>query len=169
LIAFFVASMFVIFFVASGSGPLHHAFLNAVGRSTSSGSAGSESSGGTAGLSPGQATVSVGGQLQDITGPVTCNSMGVGEQIGIGKEGGIDIMLEAQTGTPTVDLIQFGGFTSYDGVTGLEVSPGDDPASANAKAVKDGQSYEFTGTAEGTKDNSSQGVTRSFKIDVTCP
>jgi hypothetical protein len=59
--------------------------------------------------------------------------------------------------------------SAYDGVTVLDFSPGDDPTSANVKAVKDGNcSDEFTGTAEGTKANSSRGVTRSFTIDVTC-
>lgn len=123
-------------------------------------------SGSPAGLSPGRAKVTIDGQVQTLTGPVTCDDMGVGEQIYIGNDGGTLIQM-LQTDPPKVDNLNFGASTSYDGVTGLEADPGND--ATNVTASRDGNSWQFTGTAAGQKDHSSQFVTRTFEIDLTCP
>jgi hypothetical protein len=96
---------------------------------------------------------------------VTCDDLGAGEQIYIGKDGGVLIQIEGDP--PKVVNLNMGALTPYDGVLGLDVDPGNDATSATAS--KNANSYRFAGTAAGLKEHSTQSVTRTFEIDVTCP
>jgi lipoprotein antigen len=152
--------------VIPGHSTLHQMlFHERVYGSSSGGSSGGGSSGGAAGLPAGQAKIMIGGQVLELTGPVRCTSMGVGEEMFIGGDSGVMVMLgRADVDPPPVDMITFGEVA---GVEQLRVEP--DDSAAHATAAKHGNSYTFTGTATGLKQYSSTEVTREFEIDLTCP
>jgi len=159
-----IFAVFAISLVTLTHGSLHHKIFHD-GPSESVPSPGSGSSGGAAGLSPGQAKITIGGEVQSLTAPVRCSPMGVGEGMSIGGDSGVTVMLgRSDTDSPDVEIVTFKGVA---GVDLLRVEPGD--SAAHATATKHGNSYTFTGTATGLKQYSSTEVTREFEIDLTCP
>ena len=109
----------------------------------------------------GQPQVTIGGQLQNVAGPVVCSTTNGKFSIAIGDMlTGVIVGLE-QDGS----AVHNAGLGTVNGVvlSFTEGAPGN-----SATAVKTGSSYKITGTATGL-DNSGQQVSKDFTIDVTCP
>jgi lipoprotein LpqH len=126
--------------------------------STSSSSTGTPSA-------AGPEKVVVGGQNQNVTGPVTCTPAGGNLNIGIGDPtNGIGAVIT--TGSPPA--VQSVGLGNVNGVTlGYAAAA---PNQGNVQATKNGNSYTITGTATGVNMASpQQPVTQTFEMDVTCP
>jgi lipoprotein LpqH len=118
----------------------------------------------TANASPaaaGQPQVTLGGQPQNVGGPVVCSMTNGKFSIAIGDMlTGVIVGLE-QDGS----AIHNAGLGTVNGVvmSFTEGAPGN-----SATAVKTGSNYKITGTATGL-DNSGQQVSKDFTVDVTCP
>ncbi|MCV7199755.1 hypothetical protein BST12_10435 [Mycobacterium angelicum] len=109
----------------------------------------------------GETKVIVGGQQQNVSGPVVCStnegrfSIAVGDMLT-----GVIVGLE-----PDASAVHSAGLGTVDGVvlSFTEGAPGN-----NATATKTGNSYKISGTATGV-DNAGQQVSKTFEVDATCP
>ena len=113
---------------------------------------------------PGESKVTIDGQDQNVSGTVTCATMGGNVNIAIG---------EATTGIAAVvseadpPVVQSVGLGNVNGVTlGFQAGV----PQGNAEAKKDGNTYTITGTATGVDmANPLQPVNKPFEIVVSCP
>lgn len=127
----------------------------------SSGAATSSAPASPAAAAPGETKVIIGGQAQNVSGPVVCEtnqgkfSIAIGDMIT-----GVIVGLE-QDGS----AVRSAGLGTVDGVvlSFTEGAPGN-----SAKATKNGNVYQITGTATGV-DNAGQQVSKTFEVDATCP
>lgn len=109
----------------------------------------------------GETRVVIGGQPQNVSGPVVCATNEGRFSIAIGDMvTGVIVGLEQDA-----SAVRSAGLGSVDGVvlSFTEGAPGN-----NATATKNGSSYAITGTATGV-DNAGQQVSKSFEVDATCP
>lgn len=126
---------------------------------TSSSAAPSPSAASTA--AAGETKVIIGGQPQPVSGPVVCETNQGKFSIAIGDIiTGVIVGLEQDGST-----VRSAGLGTVDGVvlSFTEGAPGN-----SAKATKNGNAYQITGTATGV-DNAGQQVSKTFEIDATCP
>jgi lipoprotein LpqH len=140
---------------------------NASGPSSSAASASSAASSSsstpassTTAAASGQPQVIIGGQAQNVSGPVVCSTTNDKFSIAVGDMlTGVIVGLE-QDGS----VVHNAGLGTVNGVvmSFTEGVPGN-----SATAVKTGNNYKITGTASGV-DNSGQQVSKDFTIDVTC-
>lgn len=133
----------------------------ASGPSSSSSSSATPSSTSTPAAAAGETKVIVGGQPQNVSGPVVCATNNGKFSIAIGEAvTGVIVGLE-----PDASVVHDVGLGSIDGVvlSFTEGAPGN-----SAGATKNGNSYHITGTATGM-DNVGLQVSKSFTIDATCP
>ncbi len=117
----------------------------------------------TAAPSGGGTKVTIDGQDQNVAGTVVCSAMGGNMNIAIGDAAtGIAAVLSADGST-----VQSVGLGNVNGVTlGYQSGTGQ----GEAKATKDGNSYNISGTATGIDmANPMQPVNKPFEIAVTCP
>jgi ipoprotein LpqH len=109
----------------------------------------------------GPAQVTVGGQPQNVSGPVVCATTDGKFSIAVGDMvTGIIVGLE-----PDASAVHNAGLGTVDGVvmSFTEGVPGE-----NATATKTGNTYKITGTASGV-DNAGHQVYKPFEVNVTCP
>ena len=109
----------------------------------------------------GQPQVTLGGQAQNVGGPVVCSMTNGKFSIAIGDMlTGVIVGLE-QDGS----AVHNAGLGTVGGVvmSFAEGAPGN-----SATATKSGHNYKITGTASGV-DASGQQVNKDFTVDVTCP
>ena len=131
---------------------------------TTSSSANSSSSSAAASSTPaasGETKVIIGGQPQNVSGPVVCSTNEGKFSIAIGDMvSGIIVGLE-----PDGSVVHNAGLGTVDGVvmSFTEGAPGN-----TATATKTGNAYKITGTATGV-DNAGQMVSKPFEVNVTCP
>ncbi len=112
----------------------------------------------------GNATVTIDGKDQDISGTVVCSSMGGNMNIAIGEATtGITAVI-SEDDSPAVRSVALG---NIDGVTmGFTEGAGQ----GDATAEKDGDTYRVKGTATGVDmANPMQPVNKPFELEVTCP
>lgn len=105
--------------------------------------------------------VTVGGQPQNVGGPVVCSTTNGKFSIAIGEViSGVIVGLE-----PDASVVHNVGLGSVNGavLSYTEGVPGN-----SASATKNGNSYRITGTATGV-DNAGRQVSAPFDIDATCP
>jgi lipoprotein LpqH len=125
-----------------------------------------KSSTSTSSPAPGAAEkVVIDGQIQQVTGPISCTPAGGNINIGVGDPAnGIGAVISTAN-PPVVQAVGLGNLT---GVT-LGYSAGA-PNQGNVQATKSGNSYTIKGTATGVNTaNPQQALTKSFEMDVTCP
>lgn len=124
-------------------------------------SASSASSGAPA---PAAEKVSIDGQNQNVSGPVSCVASGDNINIGIGDPTtGIGAVV-TNADPPAVHSVGLGN------VNGVTLGYSDAaPSQGNAQATKNGNSYNITGTAIGVDMTNQQPVTKSFEMNLTCP
>ncbi|MDT5135879.1 MAG: ipoprotein LpqH [Mycobacterium sp.] len=109
----------------------------------------------------GETKVIIGGAPQNVSGPVVCEtnqgrfSIAIGEMIT-----GVIVGLEQDA-----SAVHNAGLGTVDGVvlSFTEGAPGN-----SAKATKNGNVYQITGTATGV-DNGGKEVSKTFEVDATCP
>jgi lipoprotein LpqH len=109
----------------------------------------------------GPVRVTIGGQPQNVSGPVVCGTNNGKFSIAVGDMAtGIIVGLE-----PDASAVHGAGLGTVDGVvmSFTEGVPGE-----NATATKSGNTYQITGTASGT-DNAGAQVHKPFEVNVTCP
>ena len=109
----------------------------------------------------GDTKVIIGGQPQNVNGPVVCSTTDGKFSIAIG-----DMLTDVIVGLEQDgSAVHNAGLGTVDGVvmSFTEGAPGN-----NATATKTGNSYNITGNASGA-DNAGQQVNKPFEIDVTCP
>jgi ipoprotein LpqH len=109
----------------------------------------------------GPAQVTIGGQPQNVSGPVVCATNNGKFSIAVGDMvTGIIVGLE-----PDASVVHNAGLGTVDGVvmSFTEGVPGE-----NAIATKTGSSYRITGIASGS-DNAGAQVHKPFEVNVTCP
>ena len=122
-----------------------------------------ETAGATAAPSGGGTKITIDGQDQNVSGSVVCSAMGGNMNIAIG---------DAATGIAAVvsedgSNVQSVGLGNVNGVTlGYQNGTGQ----GEAKATKDGNNWQISGTATGIDmANPMQPVSKPFEITVTCP
>jgi ipoprotein LpqH len=126
-------------------------------------SSGNKASGPSSGTSPtasGETKVTIGGQPQNVSGPVVCSTNDGKFSVAVGDMAtGIIVGLE-----PDASAVHNAGLGTVDGVvmSFTEGVPGE-----NASATRSGKTYKITGMASGV-DNAGQQVHQPFEIDVTC-
>jgi ipoprotein LpqH len=122
-------------------------------------------SGSSSAPAPGGNKVIVDGQIQNVTGQVSCTQVNGNLSIGIGDPTtGIGAVV-TNADPPVVQAVGLGNLT---GVT-LGYSDGAQNQ-GNAQATKSGNSYTIKGTATGINSaDQQQALTKPFEIDVTCP
>jgi ipoprotein LpqH len=127
-------------------------------------SGGNKASGPSSGVSPaasGETKVTIGGQPQNVSGPVVCSTNDGKFSIAVGDMAtGIIVGLE-----PDASAVHNAGLGTVDGVV---MSFTEGVSGENASATKNGKTYQITGTASGV-DNAGQQVHKPFEVDVTCP
>ena len=109
----------------------------------------------------GPAQVTVGGQPQNVSGPVVCATNEGKFSIAVGDMAtGIIIGLE-----PDWSAVHNAGLGTVDGVvmSFTEGVPGE-----NASVTKTGNNYRITGIASGV-DSTGQQVHKPFEVNITCP
>lgn len=109
----------------------------------------------------GPVRVVIGGQPQNVSGPVVCATNNGRFSIAVGDMAtGIIVGLESDG-----SAVHNAGLGTVDGavMSFTEGVPGE-----NATAAKNGNTYKITGIASGT-DNSGTQVHKPFEVDVTCP
>lgn len=109
----------------------------------------------------GETKVIIGGQVQPVSGPVVCETNQGKFSIAIGEViTGVIVGLEQDA-----SAVRSAGLGTVDGVvlSFTEGAPGN-----TAKATKNGNAYQITGTATGV-DNAGQQVSKTFEVDATCP
>jgi lipoprotein LpqH len=112
--------------------------------------------------------VIVDGQIQNVTGQVTCTAAGDNTNIGIGDAANGVGAVVSNSNPPIVHAV---GLGAVNGVT-FGFSDAAPNAGGNAGAVVSGKSYAIKGTATGadmSNPQQPQQVTKSFELDVTCP
>jgi lipoprotein LpqH len=117
----------------------------------------------TAAPSGGGTKVTIDGQDQNVGGTVVCSAMGGNMNIAIGDAAtGIAAVLSSDGST-----VQSVGLGNVNGVTlGYQSGTGQ----GEAKATKDGKSFNISGNATGIDmANPMQPVNKPFEIAVTCP
>ncbi len=109
--------------------------------------------------------ITIDGQAQNVSGPISCTQVNGNTSIGFGDPTtGIGAVV-TNANPPVVQAVGLGNLT---GVT-LGYSAGA-PNQANAQATKSGNSYTIKGTATGADaSNPQQALSKSFEMDVTCP
>jgi ipoprotein LpqH len=118
--------------------------------------------------SPAGPQVVIDGQIQAITGSVTCTANGDNTNIGIGDAANGVGAVVSNASPPIVHAV---GLGSVNGVT-LGFSDAAPNQGGNAGAAQSGKSYAIKGTATGSDMSDPQQpkqVTKSFEMDVTCP
>ncbi|MCQ4365770.1 lipoprotein LpqH, partial [Mycobacterium gordonae] len=98
---------------------------------------------------------------QPVSGPVVCETNQGKFSIAIGDIiTGVIVGLEQDA-----SAVRSAGLGTVDGVvlSFTEGAPGN-----SAKATKNGNAYQITGTATGV-DNAGQQVSKTFEVDATCP
>ncbi|ORV80739.1 lipoprotein LpqH [Mycobacterium gastri] len=134
------------------------------GSATSSSAATSSTSAPASSTTPaaaGQTRVIIGGQPQNVSGPVVCSTNAGRFSIAVGDLAtGIIVGLE-----PDGSVVHSAGLGTVDGVV---MSFTEGVPDENASATKTGNSYHITGVASGV-DNAGQQVHKPFEVDVTCP
>ena len=109
----------------------------------------------------GETKVIIGGQPQNVSGPVVCETNQGKFSIAIGDMmTGVIVGLEQDA-----SAVRSAGLGTVDGVV---LSFTDGAPGNSAKATKNGNSYQITGTATGV-DNAGQQVSKTFEVDATCP
>ncbi|RUP03222.1 MAG: hypothetical protein EKK34_20295 [Mycobacterium sp.] len=109
----------------------------------------------------GETKVIIGGLPQPVSGAVVCETNQGRFSIAIGDMmTGVIVGLEQDA-----SAVRSAGLGTVDGVvlSFTEGAPGN-----SAKATKNGNSYQITGTATGV-DNAGQQVSKTFEVDATCP
>lgn len=109
----------------------------------------------------GPVRVTIGGQPQNLSGPVVCGTNNGKFSIAVGDMAtGIIVGLE-----PDASVVHGAGLGTVDGVvlSFTEGVPGE-----NATATRTDNTYRITGMASGT-DNSGARVHRPFEVTITCP
>jgi len=133
----------------------------ASGPSSSASSSSSATASSSTPAASGETKVTIGGQPQNVSGPVVCSTNDGKFSIAVGDMAtGIIVGLE-----PDASAVHNAGLGTVDGVvmSFTEGVPGD-----NASATKTGNTYKITGTASGV-DNAGQQVHKPFEVNVTCP
>ena len=135
--------------------------------SSSTSSESSESSSAAASTSASAAAdtkVTIDGEDQQVTGSVTCTTVGDSVAITIGDPtSGIAVRLTTGD-APTVKQVGLGN------VNGAVLGYSEGAVGSDAKAEKTSDGYEVTGNATGIDmANPLTPVTKPFEIDVTCP
>jgi ipoprotein LpqH len=135
------------------------------GCSSNKSSTSASSSSSSSAPAPGGNKVIVDGQIQNVTGQVSCTQVNGNLSIGIGDPTtGIGAVV-TNADPPVVQAVGLGNLT---GVT-LGYSAGAQNQ-GNAQATKSGNSYTIKGTATGVNSaNPQQPLSKSFEMDVTCP
>lgn len=133
-----------------------------VGCSSSKPSTVAGSGGATA---PASNKITIDGQVQNVSGPISCTQVNGNTSIGFGDPTtGIGAVV-TNAEPPVVQAVGLGNLT---GVT-LGYSAGA-PNQANAQATKSGNAYRIKGTAVGADPaNPQQAISKSFEIDAVCP
>lgn len=113
---------------------------------------------------PGQATVTIDGQEQNIEGQSVCTNLGGNIQIAIGNATqGIGAQV-TEADPPVVKQVGLGN------VNGVAIGYTEGLPGGEASAEKDGNTYKITGSATGVDiANPMQPMTKKFEIAVTCP
>jgi lipoprotein LpqH len=108
--------------------------------------------------------LTVDGQPQNVSGPVTCTPAGDNINIGIGDAANGVGAVVSNGDPPIVHAV---GLGNINGVTFgySDAAPGQDAA---AGAQKKDKSYAIKGTATGV-DSNQQPVSKSFEMTVACP
>jgi ipoprotein LpqH len=128
---------------------------------SSSASASSATASSSTPAAAGPAQVTVGGQPQNVSGPVVCSTTDGKFSIAIGEViTGVIVGLE-----PDASVVHNAGLGTVDGVV---MSFTEGAPNNNATATKNGNTYHISGNASGT-DNAGQWVNKPFTVDVTCP
>jgi lipoprotein LpqH len=133
----------------------------ASGPSSSSATTSSVTASSSTPAAAGPAQVTIGGQPQNVSGPVVCSTTDGKFSIAVGDMvTGIIVGVE-----PDASVVHNAGLGTVDGVvmSFTEGVPGE-----SATATKTGNTYKITGTASGV-DNAGQQVHRPFEVNVTCP
>lgn len=115
----------------------------------------------TPAVAAGPASVTVGGQPANLTGPVDCSTTGGKFTIAIGDPvTGVIVGLE-----PDASAVHHVGIGLFNGavLAFTEGAPGN-----TAVATKEGSTYTITGTATGT-NSAHADVSKPFEIRATCP
>jgi lipoprotein LpqH len=141
--------------IAAGAATMVAGMASCSGSNTASGPSS------TTPAASGQPQVTIGGQAQNVSGPVVCSTTNGKFSIAVGHMfTGVIVGLE-QDGS----VVHNAGLGTVNGVvmSFTEGVPGN-----SATAVKTGGNYKITGTASGV-DNSGRQVNKDFTVDVTCP
>lgn len=134
---------------------------SAASSSAASSAATSSSAAANTPAAAGGTQVIIGGQPQNVSGPVVCETNQGKFSIAIGDIiTGVIVGLEQDA-----SAVRSAGLGTIDGVvlSYTEGAPGN-----SAKATKNGNAYQITGTATGV-DNAGQQVSKTFEVDATCP
>lgn len=112
----------------------------------------------------GKSTVTIDGQDREVTGTVTCATMGGNINLAIGDpSGGMGAVL-TEGDPPTVVSVALGN------VDGMNLGYAQNAGQGEASVEKDGNTYKISGTATGMDmANPMQPVNKPFEIEVTCP
>lgn len=109
----------------------------------------------------GETKVIIGGAPQPVSGPVVCETNQGKFSIAIGDMvTGVIVGLEQDA-----SAVRSAGLGTVDGVV---LSFTDGAPGNSAKATKNGNVYQITGTATGV-DNAGKEVSKTFEVDATCP
>ncbi|KAA1249057.1 hypothetical protein F0Q45_17180 [Mycobacterium simiae] len=131
---------------------------------TSSGTAASSASAptsSTTAAASGETRVTIGGQPQNVSGPVVCSTNAGRFSIAIGDMvTGVIVGLE-----PDGSVVHSAGLGTVDGVV---MSFTEGVPDENASATKTGNYYQISGIASGV-DTAGKQVHKPFEVDVTCP
>ena len=113
---------------------------------------------------PGESKVTIDGQDQNVSGTVTCATMGGNVNIAIGEATTGIAAVVSEVDPPVVQSVGLGN------VNGVSLGYQSGVPQGNAEAKKDGNTYTITGTATGVDmANPLQPVNKPFEVIVTCP
>ncbi|MET0996349.1 MAG: lipoprotein LpqH [Mycobacterium sp.] len=113
---------------------------------------------------PGETKVTIDGQDQNVSGTVTCATMGGNVNIAIGEATTGIAAVVSEADPPVVQSVGLGN------VNGVSLGFQAGVPQGNAEAKKDGNTYTITGTATGVDmANPLQPVNKPFELVVSCP